>query len=76
MSKDINKKENHMPQPKSHKNCKFFGYHDCPHKNKKIMKRAIQYVPEYYGGNYPTLSFHQDEEIDAICSKCDKFTQK
>ena len=41
------------------------------------MKRATQDIPQYNGGNYPTLqSFPKDEEIDAICSKCDKYTQK
>jgi hypothetical protein len=65
-----------MPQLKSYKNCKFFSYQACPHKNEELMKRATQDIPQYYGGNYPTLSFPQDEEIDAKCSKCNKYTQK
>lgn len=59
---------------KKHDKCKYFGYHSCPYKDDEIMKKATQNLPEYYGGNYPLLSFPKPEEIDAICSKCDKFT--
>jgi len=65
-----------MPQLRSHKQCKLFSHRACPHKDEEIMKRATQDIPEYSGGNYQTLLFPQDEEIDAICSKCEKYTQE
>ena len=69
-------KESHMYQTKTHDNCKFFSFQACPHKNDEIMKKATQDIPQYSGGKYQTMSFPRNEEIDAICSKCDKFTQK
>lgn len=77
--KKYKSQENHMPQLiKSHKNCKFFSYKACPHKNEEIMKRSTLDIPQHYGGNYQTFprDEDQDEQIDAICSKCDKFTLK
>jgi hypothetical protein len=65
-----------MAQRKTHKNCRLFSYESCAHKNHEVMKKATQDIPQYYGGNYAILSFPQDEEIDAICANCDKFTQK
>ena len=65
-----------MSQVKTYKNCKHFGYQSCPHKNEDIMKKATQDIPEYYGGNYQILSYPTPEEINNICNKCDKFTQK
>lgn len=58
-----------------HQDCKFFGYRACEYRDNEIMKKATQDIPEYHGGKMPILSFPLHEEIDAICSICDKFTQ-
>lgn len=65
-----------MAAQKKHSNCKHFGYGTCPQKDNEIMKKATQDIPQYYGGKIPTLSFPDAEEIDAICSKCDSFTER
>jgi hypothetical protein len=40
------------------------------------MKKATQDIPEYQGGNYQILSHPTPDEINNICTRCDKFTQK
>lgn len=66
-----------MAQSKrQHSNCEHFGYRACPHKDDEIMEKATQDIPEYHGGKYAVLSIAEVEEIDAICSKCDKFTKR
>ena len=63
-----------MPKFKSHKNCKYFGYKACPNNDNETMKRALQDIAQYNGGDYQiSKPFPKDEEIDAICSNCDKY---
>ena len=47
----------------------------CSHKDDEIMKRATQDTPQFHGAkDYKTLGpTATDEEINAICDKCDKF---
>jgi hypothetical protein len=40
------------------------------------MKKATQDIPEYHGGNFQTVFFPSQEEIEAICLACDNFIQK
>ena len=66
-----------MYQTKTYANCKFFGLPECPNINKEIMKRAAPVLTEHKGGNLKIdLPKPTDEEINAICKDCDKFTQK
>jgi hypothetical protein len=66
-----------MTQPRDHKDCKYFGLKKCPYSNDDIMKRATQDLPSLTGaGNYPTLDFPVDEEINEICKDCASFTLK
>lgn len=66
-----------MSQRKTHMNCKFFSYQSCPYKDNEMMKKVMQDIPQYYGGGkYTEVSFPEDEEVDAICAKCEKFIQK
>jgi len=39
------------------------------------MKIATQDFQKYHGGQMPILSLPFHEEINAICSSCDKFSQ-
>ncbi len=59
-----------------HADCKYFSSRaHCPNKDNEIMKKATQDIPQYYGGSPQLLSdLPDDNEIDAICSACDKFT--
>ena len=59
-----------------HQTCKHFGYRACKHKEDEIMKKATQTITEYHGGSIQYVSFPSSEEIDAICSACDKFVLK
>lgn len=59
-----------------HQDCNFFGYSACEHKDNEIMKRATQTIPKYYGEKSPIDPFPSSEEIDALCSTCNKFTLK
>lgn len=59
-----------------HQDCKFFGYNLCKHRDDEIMKKATQKTPEYHAGTIQIVSFPSYDEIDTICSACDKFTAK
>lgn len=60
---------------RKHGQCKYFGYRTCAQADNEIMKRSNSDIPEYHGGKPQPLSHIPDnEEIDAICSICDKFT--
>jgi len=65
-----------MAMEKSHRNCKYFGYRECPHFNDEIMKSATQDIPETLTGAPILMKFPDDEEVDKICSGCDSFALK
>jgi hypothetical protein len=58
-----------------HDQCNHFSYNSCPHKDDDIMKMATQDFQKYHGEQMPILSLPFHEEINAICSSCDKFSQ-
>ncbi len=65
-----------MSDSKTHLNCKHFSYIECPHLNDEIMERATIDIPKSHGGSQQKgQPFPLHEEIDAICEKCDTFTQ-
>ena len=50
-----------MAMEKSHRNCKYFGYRECPHFNDEIMKSATQDTPETLTGAPILMKFPDDE---------------
>jgi hypothetical protein len=46
----------------------------CPHKDNEIMKKSLQTTPMYYGGKIQIQDFPPNDEINALCLKCEKFT--
>lgn len=65
-----------MIQEKTHGNCKYFSYKECPHINDEIMKLATQSIPETKTGSATRLKFPANREVDKICFGCDSFTLK
>jgi hypothetical protein len=67
-----------MSEEQTYDKCKWFGSKKyCPHINDEIMSRATQEIPRSYNGKPRIMQhFPADEEINEICGKCDKFTQK
>ena len=57
-----------------HSDCKFFGHRNCKHSENEIIQKATQTIQRYDGGEVAILTFPTNEEIDAICSACDRFT--
>jgi len=58
------------------KDCKRFGYRACKYRDYEIMKEATRAIPKYNEGNTTILYLPLPEEIDEICSVCNKYTPR
>ena len=52
--------------------CKFLGHPTCEHKDDEIMKQALEEFSKFDGVLYLVFP----PSLDALCSKCAKFTPK